>query len=251
MEREEFTERVIVLKVGVFREADCWVRFLSPSRGILTAFAFGGFKSRRRFPACLDSLNHVLFSIAMNRRGSYFYLREGSLLHRFSNIHRDMTRLGMAVNCAKFVDSAQIGAGNNQSIYEIFFQSLTVLNDAQFVAESFPLFFRARLTREHGYGPDLKHCARCGKTIERSERALFFLSRGLIECFACVSDGRGGRPLTGRSLKALDSVLQGTPADWTGSFFPGQEGKQALQVLDQFVQYHMGLTWEAGAFRRI
>jgi len=251
MNRDEFTERTIVLKVGLFREADCWVRILSPSRGIFTAFAFGGTKSRRRFPACLDTLNHVLFSIAMNRKGSYYYLREGSLLHRFPRIHRDMARLGMAVNCAKFVESVQIGPDNAQRVYEIVFRALEVLNEASFVPESFPLCFRASLAQEHGYGPDLKHCSRCGRAIGEDEQAVFFLRRGELECSACQQDWSGGRLLGGQSLAALDSVLLGQPEDWIACPFDGFEGKRVLQILDLFVQYHLGLVWERGGFRQI
>jgi len=251
MDREEFTERVIVLKVGVFREADCWVRLLSPSRGMFTAFAFGGCRSRRRFPACLDPLSHVLFSVAMNRKGSYYYLREGSLLDRFANIHRDLARLGMAVNCAKFVESAQIGAGNTQNVYDIFFQALQVLNEAAFVPDAFPLCFRARLSREHGFGPNLRQCAECGRFLQPGEKGIFFFRQGVVQCSECTSKTSGGRALSGNSLAALDAVMLGQPADWPEYRFGGQEGKQALQVLDRFVEYHMGLMWESGAFRRI
>ncbi|MFH1968727.1 MAG: recombination protein O N-terminal domain-containing protein, partial [Verrucomicrobiota bacterium] len=64
----EFSEKVLVLRVGTFREADCWVRFFSPTHGLLTAFAFGGRRSRKRFCGCLDQLSQVHFRVSQGRQ---------------------------------------------------------------------------------------------------------------------------------------------------------------------------------------
>lgn len=55
----EWTDTALVLHVGRFREADLWVRLLAPGQGLVTAFAFGGSKSRRRFTGCLDVFNLI------------------------------------------------------------------------------------------------------------------------------------------------------------------------------------------------
>ncbi|MDY7000330.1 MAG: recombination protein O N-terminal domain-containing protein [Thermodesulfobacteriota bacterium] len=110
----EFTEKGLILKVGRFREYDLWVRFFSPSRGILTAFAFGGRKSRKRFCGCLDPMNHVLFRIKSSRTGNYLCLQEGSLVQAYPRLRRDPRRLGPAVNCLKFFEAVHVepqGAG--------------------------------------------------------------------------------------------------------------------------------------------
>ena len=72
----EFSEQVLVLRVGTFREADCWVRFFSPTHGLLTGFAFGGRRSRKRFCGCLDHLSLVHFRVSQGRQ-DYFCLQEG------------------------------------------------------------------------------------------------------------------------------------------------------------------------------
>ncbi|MCA1743041.1 MAG: recombination protein O N-terminal domain-containing protein, partial [Desulfovibrionales bacterium] len=66
-----FSEKVLITRTGRFKEYDLWVRFLSPSMGIMTGFAFGGCKSRRRFSGCLDTLNLVLFKASTGSRGQY------------------------------------------------------------------------------------------------------------------------------------------------------------------------------------
>ena len=76
----EFSEQALVLKVGRFRGIDAWVRLVSPVRGVYTAFAFGGLKSRRRFLGCLDPLNHVRFKVRRSGHGGYHCLTEARLL---------------------------------------------------------------------------------------------------------------------------------------------------------------------------
>lgn len=41
----EYSDKALILAVKRFREIDAWVRLLSPTRGVYTAFAFGGSKA--------------------------------------------------------------------------------------------------------------------------------------------------------------------------------------------------------------
>lgn len=252
MIRDEFTEKVIILKVGLFKEIDCWVRFLSPSRGIVTAFAFGGSKSRRRFPGCLDWLNHVLFSVTSDKHGHYLYLKEGVLLDRFSQLQQNLARLGMAVNCLKFLEAAHKGYLHSKKLYEIFLNSLRILNNVQVeVNESFPLFFRARLASEYGYRPDLLRCALCGKEIEDEEMVLFQLQQGRILCSGCCSGYGIRQKIKGEVLKELDSIFESGPENWRDRPSDFFINSSTLGLLDNFVQYHMGLVWKSNQFQYI
>ena len=50
----EWSDTALVLGVGRFRESDLWLRMLTRRHGIVSAFAFGGSRSRKRFCGCLD-----------------------------------------------------------------------------------------------------------------------------------------------------------------------------------------------------
>ncbi len=45
----EWIDYALVLRIGHFRENDLWLKLLCRKRGLLTLFAFGGSKSKRRF----------------------------------------------------------------------------------------------------------------------------------------------------------------------------------------------------------
>ncbi len=247
----EFTDQVVVFKVVQFKEADCRVKFLSSSRGMLTAFAFGGAKSRKRFAGCLDFLNHVLFKVHSNRRGSYLCLLEGSLLHRFSTLQQNLPRLGMAVNCLKFLEAAHVGTGNASDVFKLFVKTLLLLDQAPWVPDSLPLFFRARLAAMYGYQAQVRYCQTCGRDLFASSQAFFALAQGGVFCPVCLRDPSLGQSLSGADLEFLNSVFTADPAIWADqpSYSPAR--KNILHLIDRFVQIHLGLVWDNGNFRPI
>lgn len=123
MTNREFFEHVIVLRVRPYRDNDLIVKFLTPSYGVVSSFAFGGLKSRRRFSGCFEELSHVVFKWKSPRHGNYFYLEEGILIDRFPRIHRDKIRYGIAVNCQKFLEAVILGNSFSKMVYETFFWS--------------------------------------------------------------------------------------------------------------------------------
>ncbi|MFW6415081.1 MAG: DNA repair protein RecO [Thermodesulfobacteriota bacterium] len=253
MPREEFTEEVIILKIGQLREIDCWVRFLTPSRGILTAFAFGGYRSRRRFPGCLDILNQVMFKVVSNRTGKYLYLQEGTLLQRFPGITRSLNRLGMAINCLKFIEAAHLGEDDSRAAFYLVLQALQILDSDVFVPASFPLLFRTRITVEYGYYPDLRRCSICGKEVEADCSSFFFVLReGRVSCGDCLQRSSfTGIELGTDALLGLESIFSGFPSSWVDESVYAKLDKRTMQLMDRFVQYHMGLVWESGHFRHV
>jgi DNA repair protein RecO (recombination protein O) len=249
MNREEFAEQVIVLKVGTFRDIDCWVRFFSPSRGILTGFAFGGCKSRRRFSGCLDEFSHVWFRVSSSRTGHYLVLNEGSLLHRFASLHRDLRRLGMAVNCLKFLEAAHIGQGDAERVFNVFFQTLLMLDQAERVPAHLPLLFRARLTCEYGYRPDFSRCVVCGGNLQAWNTVYFQGRHGRVLCPGCSRDEEGSLPLSCEASRYLEVLLSQGPESWLQEAEPQGWRPEMWALLDSFVQTQMGLSWDQGRFR--
>ncbi|MFW6325339.1 MAG: DNA repair protein RecO [Desulfovermiculus sp.] len=245
-------EHALVLRIGTFREIDCWVRFFSPARGIETAFAFGGRRSRRRFSGCLDNLNHLLIDLDFPKSGHYLALSQGTLVHRFAGLHRNLPRLGMAVNCIKFLEAVHKGPDQAEPVFNLVLLTLQALNDTSAeIPATFPLLFRAKLACFYGYGPDLSVCGQCGSLIPEGGWGGFSWATGLALCPQCCkqseSSGRVGR----LDLVRLHNLLQGTPEDWVQLGRPENGDKQLWQALDFFVQHHTELQWDGGRFRRV
>jgi DNA repair protein RecO (recombination protein O) len=243
-------EQAVILRVGTFREIDCWVRFFSPLRGIETGFAFGGRRSRRRFTGCLDSLNHVRLDLEAPRSGRYLTLSQGTLVHRFAGLHRDMQRMGMAVNCIKFLEGAHTGADQAEPVFDLLLAALDVLNAAPDVPATFPLLFRAKLACTYGYAPEVNLCGVCGVSLSSMESGSFSWRGGYALCAGCRKRAEAG-VMDNLDLSRLGLFLSGSPEEWARTGRPKPGDSNLWQVLDFFVQHHTGLQWTRGRFRRV
>ena len=248
----EFSEQLLVLHKGSCRESDIWLRLLSPSRGLFSAFAFGGSRSRRRFTGCLDIFNQVLFRVKASRGQQYMALEEGVLIKGVEKIRTDWIRLGMAKNCSSFLQSFGITDEGSVKAYSLMLAVLDHLEGAESVSPQLPVFFRLRLAVEQGYFLNFLHCGRCGASLEGGANIL--VQEGIVCCALCAGNYPGlRRHLSSDSLYVLSQVVQGTPARWglaEGRALPPDVRRECGQAIEGFIQYHIGLSFENGYFKR-
>ena len=249
------TEKALTLKVGRFREADVWVKLLTPSRGVFNAFAFGGSRSRRRFVGCLDPLSHVLFTIENSRRGEYIVLEEGSLLNNFPSIRNDASLTGVAVNCVKFVEAIDVDPSDAPSVYALLLETLETLDENPDNVEFFPWLFKARLAFDIGYQADFLACGACGRSVLGGSGHRFLVEKGQVGCAPCLSGGKPidglARPVSTGVLRALDWMQKSRPRDWAHVAMDPEVRRQCHQVVELFVAYHLGLSWENGLYKKV
>jgi len=253
----ESTEKTLILKVGRLREVDAWLRLFSPRKGVFTAFAFGGSVSRRRFLGCLDPLNVVSFKIKTDTVKGYTYLLEGALLASHPRLRKDSERLGMAVNCLKFLEAAHLGPAGSESAFELLLGTLAALDREDAASPLLPLFYRARTAFDQGFKPDLSSCARCGAPLDGQDvlGALFLVEQGKFLCGGCRTAGQGAQgravALGSQSLFALEKVATLPPGEWSALVPSSKARMECGRCLDAFVEHHLGLTWNNGSFRRV
>lgn len=282
----EYTENVLILHVGKFKEADLWVRFLSPRYGVCNAFAFGASRSRKRFGSCLDVLNHVLVHVTSAKNNRYLFLQEGTLMASPVRLRSDWQRMGLAANCIKFVESIGVGADSAQVAHSLTCDMVKLLEteaDNSPLLPSLPVLFRARLAFELGYTLDVEHCALCGAPLVKEKQVLFSPQRGQFFCtkHKQIHGTAAGTPqvhsalvgqhstdfetffggeranfaqtsiLSHESLDAVAFMQQNSPLAWGALRLTQEEKKVWLCALDAFVQYHVGLLWQNGRFCKV
>jgi DNA repair protein RecO (recombination protein O) len=246
----EFTEKVVILRVGTFRENDCWVRFLSPSRGIVTGFAFGGRKSRRRFCGCLDHFNQVLFRVSAGKRNQYLSLEEGTLLQGFVNLKKDLQKVGMAGNCLRFFEAVHTGEARSADACDLVMSMLGGFDTlAGLPSPFFPVLFRIALAFEQGYTLDVTHCASCGAVLQEHGWAGCFVEEGYFLCPSCSKE----RPVFRISWQGLSLLhhLKNTEIGKWVNWTPGSRLRAEIYTfVDRFIRYHLGIADEDNRFVR-
>ncbi len=247
----EQTEKVLVLRVGRFRETDMWVSYLSPSQGVTRAFAFGGSRSRRRFVGCLDALNLVIFThdtTVKAHQGKK--LLEGSLVHGFPGLRANRNALAAAGHCLKFVEAVQIGPQGSRKAFDLTLSTLYGLEDQTLAPAAAPLLFKTRTTYDHGYAPEIGECISCGLPLDQIPEPWFLVDKGRVACPNCRPTDSPLFKTSAGALRTLDWIGRSDPKDWPRLAIKPDIHQQCGQVLDAYVAWHFGLVWEDGWFRK-
>ncbi len=256
----QWTDDALVLRVGRFREADLWVRMLTRHHGVLTAFAFGGSRSRRRFVGCLDSFNRIRASVESSRDGRFLNMREATLLSIPGRIRQDWHCQGMAANCALFVEALGVPPDSGEASYMMLEECFRLIESGGASSSFLPVLFRLRAAAEQGYAPELDSCARCGRDLSMAAQAQFLASAGSVCCPGCSSPLDPDLPLCREALDILRRVKEKSPSEWRAAAGTDAGGKtaassyamrQAARAVDAFIRYHIGLEWSGGRFKAV
>ena len=247
----EWTDKALVLHVGRFREADLWVRLLTRRQGVLTAFAFGGSRSRRRFCGCLDIGNSIMCRVKSTHAAGYLALQEASLLQGLRRLRTDGQRLGLAMNCLRFLEMLDVQGEEAHGAFALAEDIVYLLEAELPPSPLLALLFRLRIASDQGFAPFLHGCLRCGRPARTDDPWQFLLDQGGLLCSDCRATGRYALELAPASLEFLRTVQNSAPFLWNASRLNPAERRQCGRIVDAFVQYHLGITWEEGRFRRV
>ena len=246
----QWTDEAIVLRIGKFRETDLWVRFLSREKGLVTAFAFGGSRSRRRFTGCLDVFNVISVSVASSRDGRFLNMREATLLEGPERLRRDWQRQGMAANCVRFLEAMDVPPDNAGAAFALMRGTMHLLEqEGAALTPLTPMLFRFRLAADQGYVPDLASCARCGCPLDALSQVHFVVGEGAPCCPDCRRHGDMSLSLGQEALDVLAKVKEYSPEAWNSLCPSPESARQAARLIDAFVRYHLGLEWINGRFK--
>lgn len=248
----EWADHALVLRMGHFREADLWLKMLCRKHGLLTLFAFGGSRSRRRFCGCLDVFNSLHCRVKSSGQGSFLNLEEAVLIAGPQDLRRDWQRMGLAANCLRFVEALGVADDVADEAFALVEDLRRTLEEANSLPLLLPLFFRLRFAGTIGFAPNLGNCGLCGATLASS--SLFVVDEGQLWCPSCRAVAGYtpyGVELSAAGIDLLRHVQQEFPSGWQVEELPPAERRSCARVIDGFVQYHLGLAWEGGYFRRV
>ncbi|MDR0816142.1 MAG: DNA repair protein RecO [Desulfovibrio sp.] len=248
---KEWADHALVLRMGRFREADVWLKLLCRKRGLLTLFAFGASRSRRRFCGCLDVLNTLQCRVKAASGDNFLNLEEAVLLTGPRTLRHNWQRMGIAANCLHFVEALGVNTEGAAEAFALVEDLRQTLEQAPRLPSMLPLFFRLRLAGAAGLAPLLGQCGACGAAL--ADAAIFLADEGQLRCTACrpaPSTGYGV-DLSGASLAILRRVQNALPSAWPTEDPAPANRRACAKAVDGFVQYHLGLAFEGGRFRRI
>ncbi len=237
----EWIDTALILRTGKIRETDLWVRMLTKKRGIISAFAFGASRSRKRFCGCLDLLNIV--HVRAKHSKQFLNLEEGSLIQGPIRLRKDTRRFGMFINCIKFLDAINISADGAGLAFSLTKGMLDLLESDEQVHDMMPIFYRFRLAADQGYVPDFSSCSSCGGQIDG--HGFFDMPSGMLFCPSC---NKGGKFIDKDICKGLLLIQKNEPNAWNNMDLSPAQIRQCNIFIADFIEYHLGIVWKNGRF---
>lgn len=173
----------IVLKSREYGEADLIVTYLTPARGIITAFAKSPRKTRSRFGSSLEPCTHAKISFWGKEQSAIPRLTQSDIIHSFHqirDIYHDFVNVSKLTEILVSLTPAGIP---NRRLFSFYLTLLNFIESAEeHSREALHLLARIRLISVIGYAPRLGGCGRCG-----AESLDFYPDAGTTLCRKCAA----------------------------------------------------------------
>jgi DNA repair protein RecO (recombination protein O) len=229
----------IVLKSQKYGEADLIVTFLTPDRGIASAFAKSPRKTKSRFGSSLEPLTHSTISL-WGKEQSLPKLTHSDIINSFQKIRENYDDFVSVSKLSEILLSFTPADSPNKKLFSFFLNILHFIKSSEQESpnskEALHLISRIRLLAIIGYAPRLSGCGRCG-----SESFDFFPDAGTTLCRKCsthtTSESKPFVRLNNQVIQFYKHSIE-WPVNKSNRLKPNQNTMTALSgVLDRHLQY--------------
>lgn len=224
-----------------YGEADRIVTLLTEHTGLVALMARSARKSKKRFAGSLEPFGVIEAELAIGR-GDVGRLASARLVRGFPSILGSLTAMREAGRALELVRDATPPRESDPRLLEAVVRLFEVLAEGASregtSAEAARAAFELRYLALLGLAPNVDACARCGRTPEPKQSALFDGSVGAIVCRGCG----GGPVLLSASVRHLMSDAM--KASWADGIeaWSGDDTRTVLDALAAFVERHVSTT---------
>lgn len=195
-----YRTEAIVLKSASLGENNLLVTLLARSGSKLTAVAWGGRNLTSKKIGHLEPLTRV--DLALSRgRGGLDGVSQALSLEGFGDLKSNLETITKAIYFAELVDGFAAEGADNPRLYELFLDSLRVLqvtSDREIVVPCFQL----NILKISGFMPELYQCVECRQPVSPGDHK-FGVELGGAICGTCIPTGVQISPISLRAMKVL------------------------------------------------
>ncbi len=221
------TEAVVLRRHDV-GEADRILTLYTPRFGKVRAIAKGARRPKSRLGGHVELFAHVQLQLAQGR--NLDVVTQAEALHHFRYLRDDLWKTAGACYAAELVDRFTEERLENQPLFDLLVQLLTVLDgldgplgsasgagrerDEQGESAGPPAAmelalrnFEVQLLGALGYAPELLHCVQCGARLVPGDNR-FSATAGGVLCEACSRGHPGAQRISVNAIKVLRLMAQ-------------------------------------------
>lgn len=224
---------VLVRSVN-FGEADRIVTLLTEHNGLVALMARSARKSQKRFAGALEPFGLIDAELALGR-GDVGRLASARLVRGFPSLLAHLPAMQEAGRALELVRDATPPRESDPRLLETVVRLFEVLDAQDGAVGAARAAFELRYLALLGLAPRVDACARCGRTPEPTQSALFDGGVGAIVCRAC---GGGPLRLPASTRRLMSMASTGDWADDLGAW-SADDTRAALDALDAFISRHV------------
>lgn len=187
---ERRTTDAVILRIVDHGEGHRIVELLSPSEGLMRAFAPGAQRSRRRFGGALEPTHGVRATLRLRPGRDLWTLDEATVVAAHPGIRADLSAFARASLMIELVRALVRGGEGGAELYHLLVAGLGALDTGALSPWGLVAFELAALTA-FGSPPRLDACARCGR-VPSGGPARFAPAGGGLLCPACAPRWQAG-----------------------------------------------------------
>lgn len=244
------TTPAIVLRRVEYGDFDLILSFFTLERGKLSAIAKAARKSTKRFGGILELFSALKIVCSPSRRKGLPVLQEAALMSAFDGIRADIMRTAYASYWVELIDSSSEEGQKQTEMYHLLQFTLHQLDQMKIPPDALSVLFQIRMLGLCGYGPDLRRCRVCGRTVDDAvtQEFHFELSRGGLVCRQCTVSGSGRLKMSKGTLKQLQWIETGGLIKAGRVRLSEAAIIESLKTLEAFVPYQLGKEPRSLAF---
>ena len=195
-----YTTDAIVLKSINLGEADKIVTFFTRRYGKIQGVAKGVRRTKSRFGASLEPLTYINLIYFGKEHTNLYKINTSDILEPFNKLKEDFDKLKKSLFICDIVNSTLKELDVNLKIFELFLNTLKIINRAKETEKVDILLdiFSLRFLSASGFTPKLNNCIYCNKILSfnstlhtphsaLSERLGFHISKGGVVCKGCLN----------------------------------------------------------------
>ncbi|RKX73701.1 MAG: DNA repair protein RecO, partial [Spirochaetes bacterium] len=194
-----FIREGIIIKNTRIEEAHKGVTLLTRDSGLLSAIAYGAYKTKSKLKGLTDPFNRITCYLYFESVKGNWKITDVDCRDFNLGIKSDLKRYYTASMCAEVIIKSYGGGQEYEKIFDLFSSTLKFLDNIAEAKRKFVLLqFLWRYISLLGLRPRLNKCLLCSRIIEKGE-TVYYSSEGGVICTRCSTSNMTEIPPGGRS----------------------------------------------------
>ena len=235
-----------------YGDSDLIITFFTLKNGKISVIAKSAKKSKKRFAGILELFSLLQLVCNVGQRKGLPFLQEASLKSPFESIRKSLLKTAYAGYWVEIIDKWTESNKIQRPLYSLLLYALSQLDMDRIDPDVLSVIFQLRFLSICGIEPNLKRCMLCNGQLESicDDRVYFDLPRGGILCKKCLTSSSGRQVFYKGTIKILKWVQTAACDKLDRIRLTPQAVKEALDLLESFVPYHLGRVPKSLKFLR-